>query len=264
MRLCVLPKILTCLLIIAASLLSIFAAEQNYDKIIIGADNDYYPYLGVFKKQKGGIIIDMIKEIFAISNHKVEIRWSIFSNGLGKAISGKNDAFAFCYKTAFRKKILFWPDLPWGTITINTYNLKNDKPSLNDPEKANKIGLTKNFFYPKQFILDRNYNIIWSRTSQITIKRFFAKRFDYIAINPVILEFYTRKFNITQQYQKVEKMLGPKKIFISFAKTPRGKHFKEIFNNNYKIYIESGKRKKLLKKWQKKLNLKKPILNEIK
>jgi len=238
--------------------------------MILHFAREYFKFL--FYKHEGNISVFILHvfDTVQISNHKVEIRWTIFSNGLGKVISGQNDAYAMCYKTGFREKILNWPKKSWGSMFVNTYELKlnteetkvkvEENNQIKDRKKPKSIGLTKYYFYPKKYLNDHDLTTVWSRTCKISLKRFFAGRFDYIAINPVIIDYYSRQLNEKQNYRFVDIMFGPRDLYICFSKTPRGEYFRNIFDKNYEIYIKSGRRKKLIEKWQKKLQIKTPIL----
>ena len=246
-------KFLKLLAYFIAAVSIIFSA--NAEKIILGAENDWYPYTANINGKTEGFTPDLISEVYKLQGIDVEFKSLSYvkcmdevKNGdlLGCFNSGISDENKEIYK--FNKTALFKAKI----IILELNNASNKNMTVKDLE-GKKVGVTNAYEYGNEF--DNNKKIIKDQANSdiSTLKKLVEGKVQYSVIYEKVFKYLERKYKSDFQGKlKPAGTISDDGIYIAFSKKFKDsdKYINE-FNKGFEKYQKSGAYKKLVNKWDK-------------
>lgn len=152
------------------------------ETVVIGAEDDWYPYSGVVNGKPAGFAVDIVREAFSAAGIMVKFESLPYARCMAEAKAGK---LLGCFNTArspMLEKTYLWPDQPTFSARINVY-VRSDSPLNNLTVKdleGKTVGVTNDYEYGYEF--DSNPRIKRDIANQdvLGLKKLIRGRFDYM------------------------------------------------------------------------------------
>jgi polar amino acid transport system substrate-binding protein len=244
----------TSLLFISVIFTSLFSASSLFaQQVVIGAEDDWYPYSAKRNGQPEGMAVDLVKAIFAASNTELKLVSLPYTRCMSETRKGE---IAGCFDTLrnpLLEKQYLWHDKPLFNAHIVIYgkSQSTDSNLTIANLKGKKVATTNGYDYGEAF--DGSNDIAKDQGPMDIngLRKLAQGKVDYAVIyDRNAISLINENKELQGQIKPVGTLIKPE-IYLSFSNDyPNIKNIINSFNNGMKIITENGTYDAIIKKWE--------------
>lgn len=235
-----------------------FSSLAFGETVTIVAEDSFFPYSVDNGGKPEGISVDIIKAAFKAVKVDVVFKVMPYDRGMSKVKDGDETAVFDAGRDSTVENDYLWPDLPLFDAEIKIYALKDFTGSIKSVKdlEGKKVAVTEAYPYGDEFMNNEKIIKEWSKTDEISLKKFAAKRTDFIILPDRIDIYLFSKMNLEGKFKKAGVLLNAPG-YLAFTKAgTEGKKFLALYNQGYDAIVKNGTLEKINKDWDKKLKTK--------
>jgi polar amino acid transport system substrate-binding protein len=240
--------------VLAALWLLFCATGQAAERIVIGAEDAWYPYTGNMNGELRGMTVDIVREAFALQGVDVTFEMVPYTRCLNLTRRGQ---YVACFNVARSSQTeldFLWPDKPILRPKINIYARKGSglkHLGVNDL-KGRKVAVTRSYEYGSEFDSDRQIQRVVVDDDTKCFRMVAAQRAEFTVAYDRVGSFVIKQlqpqlgdaFEIVGDVAQVD-------IHLAFSrKNPDAQRHLATFNKGLAALFKSHKYQEIERAWQ--------------
>lgn len=227
------------------------------EPLIIGAEDDWYPYTALRDGEIQGMSVDIVKAAFAATGTDIQLESFPYSRCMQLALRGQIVA---CFNTSPDPKIAEAYNLPRHPLFSDSILLwaRNERAQpLNsfDQLVGKTIAATNGYEYGAEFDNDKRLNRIMVRKDLNGFLMLQRARVDYmVAFRGTALQLFSEHPELRGQFIPVMTVHRPD-LYLSFSRHhPDAPQLLERFDQGMRLIESSGRYQQIIDNWRDKQN----------
>lgn len=237
-------------------LLIIFAisiASAAQDRIVLAAENDWYPYSAEREKKAEGRSVDIIKAAYEAAGANISFDVVPFKRGMVLTKAGKYDGvFNAGLNDAVRAEYL----IPRNSVALSEQVVV---ARIGEPFKnlgsfhGKRLSLTMGYTYHSNVTDDNRIKIEYSPGDVNNLKKIAIGRADFTIIDRFVLQSILKDEQLIRTKLAVVGVLFSENIYIVFSINDSGKKARDLFDQGMDTIKANGVLKSIYTRWDDKL-----------
>ncbi|MBI2381697.1 MAG: transporter substrate-binding domain-containing protein [Gammaproteobacteria bacterium] len=226
------------------------------ETVVIGAEDDWYPYSGLVDKKVQGITIDLVRAAFEAAG--VDMRYEIMPYARCMALT-KAGQLTGCFDTLRHPGIehdYLWHEQPMFAVQYQIYaRTGSDERGLRPKDlEGQNVAVTRSYEYGPEFDTNQKIVRLFSRNDESNFRMLLAGRVRYtVAMEWNTLELIKRRPEFEGQFQIVG-AVAESGVYTVFSKYhPQGPKAMKHFNEGMAKLRKSGRYQAILDDWRARL-----------
>ncbi|MFM5869947.1 substrate-binding periplasmic protein [Aeromonas veronii] len=203
-------------------------------QVIIGAEDDWYPYSYVDKGgELHGFSVTLVKRVFEKSGVDVIFRPLPFSRCMLEALNGKIIGCFNAAVTEDNRYQYYWHETPIFIEDLAVFSLvNNEKRDVNIGDlEGKRVGIVIGYNYPANLLNDIKIKFIKSKSEEQLIEMVMLGRVDYVLMSDIPGHLKVKKMNFEGEIIKVGH-IEEAGLRIAFSKKhPQGEKMSILFED---------------------------------
>ncbi|MCJ8170535.1 substrate-binding periplasmic protein [Atopomonas sediminilitoris] len=235
-------------------LLSLCSQALAAPPIVIGAEDDWYPFTGIYQQQLQGLSVELVEAAFAASTTPITFKVYPYARCMHLARIGKlagcfNTAadaslskdFAFSAEPLFRAPILLWQQRR-DTRQIQHFS----------ELELQRVAVTLGYEYGPAFDNQRLIHRVPTRKDLFGLRMLARKRVDFaVAYLGTTLALFEDHPKLSTQVRAGGVIANPE-LHLSFSRRhPQGAVAKQRFDAGFATLKSSGEYARIVQRWQR-------------
>jgi polar amino acid transport system substrate-binding protein len=241
--------------LLAISVLCLAAsAPALADPLLIGAEDDWYPYAGTVETKPKGMAVDIVTATFKKAGIDMKLVSMPYARCMAEAKSGK---IAGCFNSARNASLepnYLWHAKPLFTARINIYAGKDsaDKGLSTRNLEGRTVAVTQDYEYGDAFDHNDKIRKVVSKHDVQGFRLVLNKKADYMVAYEKVADhiFSQHKGEFGDKFKAVGST-AEVGLYIAFAKTPPdAAKTVDKFSQAFDAIMKDGTYKEIEKKWK--------------
>ncbi len=224
------------------------------DTIVVGAEDDWYPYAGTVDAKPKGMAIDIVREAFKQADVDVKFESMPYARCMEEAKAGK---IFGCFDAARNSVIepqYLWHAKPLFVARINIYSKSDstEKDLSTRQLEGKAVAVTQDYEYGEAFDTNTKINRIVSKHDVQGFRLVLNGKAPYaVAYEKVANHLFSQhKAEMGGKFKAVG-MTAEVGLFIAVGKTyPNAAKLVERFNQGFDAIVKNGKYKSIENTWK--------------
>ena len=224
------------------------------DVVIIGAEDDWYPYAGTVDAKPKGMAVDIVREAFKQADVDVKFESMPYARCMEEAKAGKIFGCFDAARNSSLESQYLWHAKPLFLARINIYSktdsAEKDLGTKNLEGKA--VAVTQDYEYGEAFDSNTKINRIVSKHDIQGFRLVLNGKAPYAVAYEKVANhlFKQHKADLGGKFKAVG-MTAEVGLFIAIGKTyPNAAKFVERFNQGFDTIVKNGKYKAIETTWK--------------
>ena len=231
----------------------LLATQAQAAPLLIGAEDDWYPYTALKEGQIKGMSVDIVKAAFAATQTDIQLVAYPYARCMKMALEG---SLVACFNTAPDARIASEYRLPANALFSDDILLWSfaDQPaplSSLDEMTGKRIAVTIGYEYGSRFDNDRSIERVLVRKDLMGFLMLERKRVDYVvAYRGTAAQLFKEQPELAGKFVPVATVHQPQ-LFLSFSRhNPAAAQALEKFEQGMQIIHGNGRYQQILDQWQ--------------
>lgn len=235
-------------------LMLLLAPASQADTVVLGAEDDWYPYSGVRNGQAAGMAEDIIRAAFAASGIRVVFKPLPYARCLADAREGRLPGCFNVVRTTLRAPFFLWPARPLYRASIHAYALAGPpvRPiSLRDLE-GTEVGITNRYEYGERFDLNTRIRKNSGLQDIEGFRKLQAGRVRYmIAYEKVATALFRQHPEELGKHFVTAGRIDQPALYLAFSRHhPDSQRLCARFNRGFARIVKDGRYDAILARWR--------------
>lgn len=233
--------------------LVLFTPAAAQEKILLAAEDNWYPYSAKVGNQAQGRSVDIVKAAYEAVGATLTLDVSPFNRGL---IRTKDGHYAGVFNAGLNDEVRRDYLIPRNHIAMSEQVViaRIGEPfqgilSFNDK----RLSLTRGYTYPTDITSDPRNKIERVVGDVNILKMIAARRSDFTIIDRLVALSILGKEPALKRQLSIVGSLGTEAIYVVFAKTDAGEKARAVFDQGMDEITRNGALKKITDSWEAKL-----------
>ncbi len=222
--------------------------------VVIGAEDDWYPYAGKVAGEARGLGVDIVRESFAAEGISVNFAVVPYPRCMQLTKAGSYLACFNTSRTSATENDFHWPNKPMFSPICAIYARKGSNQSklgVRDLE-GKRVSVTRSYEYGSEFDSNTKVQRVVADRDLSGFQMLAAGRSDYMLAFDKVANHLLRE-NAGKLANKFEPVgiVTQTDIYLAFSKTyPDNLPLMEAFNRGFASIVKNGTYAKIEKRWQ--------------
>ena len=231
----------------------LLATQAQAAPLLIGAEDDWYPYTALKEGQIKGMSVDIVKAAFAATQTDIQLVAYPYARCMKMALEG---SLVACFNTAPDARIASEYRLPANALFSDDILLWStaDKPAALaslDEIAGKRVAVTIGYEYGSRFDNDRRIERVSVRKDLMGFLMLERQRVDYvIAYRGTAAQLFMEHPELAGKFAAVATVHQPQ-LFLSFSRhNPAAAKAVQTFEQGMQIIHSNGRYQQILDQWQ--------------
>ena len=229
-------------------------AKPAHEKVVIAAEDGWYPYGGAMNGKAVGLGVDLVRASFAAVGIEVEFKSVPYARCLSMAVEGTVLACNEPARTAETEKLLLWPDKPLFTARSLIYARRPSSESGLTVKslEGKRVLVTHGFEYGSEFDANTRIQKVPAVQEISLFRMLLVGRGDYLAayekVADHIIANHPKAFR--DRFVAVG-TIAETSMYCAFSpKFPGSQRYLQLFNEGYALLAKRGELKAIEDRWR--------------
>lgn len=221
--------------------------------VVLGAEDDWYPFTGLSKGQLAGFSVELIRAAYAASGTPLELRPLPYSRCMKMARDGE---IAGCFNTA--RNPLLEPHYRWhetplflGRILIYARRDHADATLGIENLRGKKLAVTNSYEYGSAFDTDASFIRDVGTSDLFALRKLVAGRVDYALLYERIANYQLRQHPQLANAVKPVGLLSEPALYIAFSRQhPDAARAVALFERGFRQIRDNGEYARIDARWR--------------
>ena len=234
-------------------LLSGFCQAARVTSVLIGAEDDWYPYSGVVNGAPRGLAEDIVVAAFRAVGIEAHFKPVPYSRCMAETRVGSLAACFDAVRNSMREVHYLWPDHPLYLARINIYGpASSTESNLTSTDLEGKlVAVTNEYEYGETFDADTKIERSVSDQDINGLRKLVSGRVNYMVLYEKVASVLVQKNPVLRGKFKVIGLIGQPGLYVVFSKNnPHAAALLNDFNAGFATIVKNGEYQSIADQWR--------------
>lgn len=228
------------------------AACSAQEKVLLAAEDDWYPYAAKVNGEAVGRSVDVVKAAFRAAEAELVLDLVPFNRGM---IRTKEGRYAGVFNAGLNNDVRREYQIPKNVLALSEQVVVARKGAQFQGVQSfvgKRLSLTLGYTYPTDLITSSEFGVEYAPADINNLRKVAAKHVDFTILDRMVALSLLSKEPELKSKLEIVAMLHTEKIYAVFAKTEAGGNAMRLFDIGMDRIKRSGELAKINELWESK------------